>query len=55
MGDEVTKRTQRALVEGSAKVKEILNASIESEKQKNDFLSGVPAIIAGLANGVPPP
>lgn len=51
MGDEVTKRTQRALVEGSSKVKQILDASIEREKQKNDFLVGVPAIIAGLASG----
>jgi superfamily II DNA or RNA helicase len=51
MGDEVTKRTQRALVAGSSKVKEILDASIEREKHKNDFLAGVPAIIAGLASG----
>lgn len=51
MGDEVSKRTQRALVEGSANVKQILDASIEREKLKNDFLMGVPAIIAGLASG----
>jgi len=41
MGDEVTKRTQRALIEGTSKVMQILDASIEREKQKNDFLVGV--------------
>jgi hypothetical protein len=45
MGDEVTKRTQRALVEGIARVKSLLDDSIEREKQKNDFLTGVPAIV----------
>ena len=42
MGDEVSKRTQRALLDGTAKVKSMLDTSIETEKLKNDFLAGVP-------------
>ncbi len=48
MGDEVTKRTQRALVEGIVSVERTLDASIEREKEKNDFLSGVPAIVEAM-------
>lgn len=51
MGDEVTKRTQRALVDGIARVKGLLDDSIEREKQKNDFLAGVPAIVDAVASG----
>ena len=51
MGDEVTKRTQRALVEGTARVKGQLDDSIEREKLKNDFLLGVPAIVDAIASG----
>jgi SNF2 family DNA or RNA helicase len=51
MGDEVTKRTQRALVEGTARVKSQLDDSIEREKLKNDFLNGVPAIVEAIASG----
>ena len=51
MGDEVTKRTQQALVEGTARVKAQLDDSIEREKLKNDFLDGVPAIVEAIANG----
>jgi superfamily II DNA or RNA helicase len=51
MGDEVTKRTQRALVEGIARVKSLLDDSIEREKQKNDFLTGVPAIVEAITSG----
>jgi len=51
MGDEVTKRTQRALVEGVARVKSLLDDSIEREKQKNDFLTGVPAIVEAITSG----
>jgi len=40
MGDEVTKRTQRALIEGTDRVKSQLDDSIEREKLKNDFLVG---------------
>ncbi len=51
MGDEVTKRTHGALVEGLARVKGLLNDSIEREKQKNDFLKGVPAIVDAITSG----
>ena len=45
MGDEVSKRTRNALLAG---VETILDASIEKRKEKDDFLSGVPAIVDAL-------
>ncbi|MFM7330797.1 MAG: hypothetical protein ACKO1L_03910 [Brachymonas sp.] len=51
MGDEVTKRTQQALLAGVAKIAQQLDDSIEREKQKNDFLTGVPAIVQAIAKG----
>lgn len=48
MGDEATKRTKLTLLDGIAAK---LDDSIEHEKQKNDFLKGVPAIIDGIKNG----
>lgn len=51
MGDEVTKRTHRALVEGVARIKRRLDDSIEREKDRNDFLIGVPAIVDALNHG----
>lgn len=48
MGDEVMRRTKDALVAGLAGITERLEASIEQEKQVNDFLAGVPAIVAAL-------
>lgn len=48
MGDEVTKRTKKALVEGIGLK---LDLSIEKEKERNDFLSGVPAIVEALRTG----
>ena len=48
MGDEVSKRTKRALLAGIESVKSILDQSIEREKESNDFLNGVPAIVEGL-------
>src|SRR5438105_2920695 len=44
MGDEVTRRTSAAFAEGLARVRDRLDASLEVEKLKNDFLTGVPAI-----------
>jgi hypothetical protein len=44
MGDEVSRRTKNAFVEGLGQVKQRLDTSIESEKFKNDFLHGVPSI-----------
>lgn len=51
MGDEVTKRTHRAFAEGIARITGQLDDSIEREKGKNDFLSGVPAIVQAIASG----
>jgi hypothetical protein len=45
MGNEVTKRTRDPLVSG---VQAALDKSIESEKEDNDFLHGVPAIVEAL-------
>ena len=51
MGDEVTKRTHQALLEGVTRIANMLDDSIEHEKTKNDFLSGVPAIVQALIDG----
>ena len=51
MGDEVSKRTHKALIEGTERVKRALDDSIESEKVKNDFLTGVDAIVAAIKAG----
>jgi len=48
MGDEVSKRTKKALLAGVETAKQILDASIEREKEKNDFLTGVPAIVEAI-------
>jgi phosphatidylserine/phosphatidylglycerophosphate/cardiolipin synthase-like enzyme len=48
MGDEVTKRTQKALIAGIQLVAQTLDASIELEKKTNDFLRGVPAIVEAM-------
>jgi superfamily II DNA/RNA helicase len=51
MGDEVSKRTKQALLDGIQSVKSTLDRSIEKEKESNDFLQGVPAIVDGLKSG----
>ncbi len=51
MGDEVSQRTKKAFEEGLGHVKARLNTSIEDEKEKNDFLAGVPAIAKGIRSG----
>jgi superfamily II DNA or RNA helicase len=48
MGDEVSKRTKNAFEEGLSEIKEKLDLSIEKEKDQNDFLDGVPAIVDAL-------
>jgi superfamily II DNA/RNA helicase len=49
MGSETTRRTKVALLEAlKAGAKTDLDASIEKEKEKNDFLTGVPAILDAL-------
>src|SRR5215203_70905 len=51
MGDEVSKSTKKALLEGvQTIVTKNLDESIEREKEKNDFLSGVPAIVEAISN-----
>ncbi len=51
MGDEVSKRTKSAFEEGLKIVRRRLDASLETEKQQNDFLSGVPGIVDGIRSG----
>ena len=51
MGDEVSKRTRKALLEGVEYVKTVLDSSIEREKESNDFLNGVPSIVDALQKG----
>jgi len=48
MGDEVSMRTKKALLDGIEEAKKVLNNSIEIEKENNDFLTGVPAIVNAL-------
>lgn len=51
MGDEVSLRSKRAFAAGLARITATLEASLEAEKAKNDFLQGVPAIVQGLRSG----
>ena len=44
IGDEISRRTKNAFAEGLEQVKTRLDDSLETEKEKNDFLEGVPAI-----------
>ncbi len=48
MGDEVSRRTKNALIEGLENIKTILDDSIEAEKDSNLFLTGVPVIVDAL-------
>ncbi len=52
MGDEVSGRTKKALLAGiKAGAEQKLDASLETEKETNDFLAGVPAIVDALRSG----
>jgi HKD family nuclease len=51
MGNEVSPRTRDAFLESLKQVKQRLDGSIECEKEKNDFLAGVPAIVEGIRSG----
>lgn len=51
MGDEVSRRTKNALVQGIERLKQVLDGSLEREKEANDFLRGVPAIVEAIAKG----
>ena len=48
MGDEVSQRTKKAFVAGLSRVKSRLDDSMEDEKLKDDFLTGVPAIVEAI-------
>ena len=48
----MTARTRQALLEGlRERTKAILDTSIEQEKEANDFLQGLPAILDGIRSG----
>ena len=52
MGNEVSARTRQAILDSLKQdITARLDASIESEKEKNDFLNGVAAIVAALQSG----
>jgi len=51
MGDEVSKRTKKAFEQGLHDITQQLDDSLETEKEKNDFLSGVPAIVEAIRSG----
>ncbi|MGB7591760.1 MAG: helicase-related protein [Terriglobia bacterium] len=51
VGDEVSHRTKNAFIEGLRKVTTRLDSSLEAEKQRNDFLAGVPAIVEAIRSG----
>lgn len=58
MGDEVTLRTGRLFVTARDRVqrrvadaRQILDQSLEDEKEKNDFLKGVPVIVEAIRAG----
>ena len=51
MGDEVSLRTKRAFAQGLKKINERLDLSLENEKSQNDFLKGVPPIVAAIGSG----
>ena len=50
MGDEVSRRTD-AFAGGFHRSEARVDLSLEAEKQKNDFLVGVPGIVEGIRSG----
>ncbi len=51
MGDDVSSRTRDAFERAISQITAALDQSIEAEKEKNDFLKGVPAIVEALRSG----
>ena len=51
MGDEISRRTKNSFAAGLAQVEQRLDLSIESEKEKNAFLNGVPGIVEAIRSG----
>jgi len=51
MGDEISRRTKNSFAAGLAQVEQRLDLSLESEKEKNAFLNGVPGIVEAIRSG----
>tara|TARA_R110002095_G_scaffold135661_5_gene117612 strand:- start:1 stop:558 length:558 start_codon:yes stop_codon:yes gene_type:complete len=51
IGDEVSKRTKKAFVDGLAEISHKLDQSLEKEKTTNPFLNGVEAIVEAIRSG----
>lgn len=51
MGDEVSVRTQKLFDKALSERIDRLDDSLEAEKEKNDFLDGVPAIVGAIRKG----
>lgn len=51
MGDEISRRTKQAFETGLADLSQRLERSIDSEKAKDDFLVGLPAVVNTLKTG----
>ncbi|RWQ46943.1 helicase-related protein [Mesorhizobium sp.] len=51
MGDDVSRRTKRAFEAGLERIQQKLDFSVEQEKLKNHFLSGVGSIVTAIALG----
>jgi HKD family nuclease len=51
MGDEASQRTKNAFAAAFDKVAKRLDDSLEAEKEKNAFLTGVPAIVGAIKTG----
>ncbi len=51
MGDEVSRRTKAAFEAGLSELLDKLDISIEEAKEKDDFLTGVPAIVEAIRRG----
>lgn len=51
MGDEVSFRTKRAFQQGLTRIQSQLDGSLESEKERNELLEGVPAIVEAIRSG----
>jgi superfamily II DNA/RNA helicase len=51
MGDEVSRRTRKAFENAISGLNQKLDSSIDTEKRKNHFLTGVKAIVEALQSG----
>lgn len=51
MGDEVSRRTKAAFIQALTDRKARLDSSVEAEKERDDFLDGVPAIVQAIRDG----